>query len=131
MDWVQGDNEVLMEKIDSFNAPYYAPSMEEVKREVEEEGSFEITCLKGFEINWDGGCQNNEPESSDDEQKLTSRGQKVAKTIRAVVESMLESHFGDGIDMESLFVKYAQLVDDYYSKANPIYINFIMSFTRK
>ncbi|KAI5656088.1 hypothetical protein M9H77_24881 [Catharanthus roseus] len=42
--------------------------------------------------------------------RRTSRGQKVAKTIRAVVESMLECHFGEDIDMDALFVKYGELL---------------------
>ncbi|KAI5656091.1 hypothetical protein M9H77_24884 [Catharanthus roseus] len=124
--------QVTEEKIDSFNAPYYAPSAEEVKTAVEEEGSFAINYFKAIEIEWDVGFQNDSEKQDEDEMRRTSRGQKVAKTIRAVVESMLEGHFGKDIDMDALFVKYAELADDYFnSKGRPIYINFVMSFTRK
>ncbi|KAL3538071.1 hypothetical protein ACH5RR_001437 [Cinchona calisaya] len=118
------EGRVLEEEINSFNAPYYAPSMEEVKIQVEQEGSFMINSLKAFEVEWDAGFPiENKPE-------LSSRGRRVAKTIRAVVESMLESQFGRDI-MDDLFVKYAELVDDYYSRAVPTYINLVMSVTRK
>lgn len=107
------------EKVDSFNAPYYAPCAEEIKMEVEREGSFSIDMIEGFEIEWDGG--------SDDKQ---SRGRRVAKTIRAVVESMLESQFGRDI-MDELFHRYAELVDDYLSKNTTKYTNLVISMFRK
>ncbi|KAJ0785980.1 putative jasmonate O-methyltransferase [Helianthus annuus] len=44
------DGLVEKEKIDSFNAPYYAPSPEEVKRQVENEGSFVVVDVKSFGI---------------------------------------------------------------------------------
>lgn len=116
---------VLEEKINSFNAPYYAPSLEEVRIEVEEEGSFLINSLKVFEVEWDDGFQSQENKS-----QLSSRGRRVAKTIRAVVESMLELHFGRDI-LDDLFVKYAELVDDNFSRTTPKYINLVMSLTRK
>ncbi|KAF5817955.1 putative caffeine synthase [Helianthus annuus] len=46
---------VEKEKIDSFNAPYYAPSPEEVKCQVENEGSFVVVDVKSFGIEWDAG----------------------------------------------------------------------------
>ncbi|KAK4481430.1 hypothetical protein RD792_012321 [Penstemon davidsonii] len=114
------------EKIDSFNAPYYAPSVEEVRNVIEEEGSFIIKHLEAFEIGWDEGY------SSDSDTNITTRGQHVAKTIRAVVESMLESHFGTLI-MDHLFYRYGQLIDDYFfkTKTRPIHINLVISVTRK
>lgn len=83
-------------KIDNFNAPYYAPSVEEVKWEIRKEGSFTVNGLEAFEIEWDGGHQN---KSTADE---LSRGERVGKTIRAVVEPMLEDSFGREI-MDELF----------------------------
>ncbi|KAF7829643.1 abscisic acid 8'-hydroxylase 4 [Senna tora] len=77
--------EIEEEKVDSFDAPYYAPCMEEVKLGVEKEGSFMIEALEAYEIDWDGG--------DDKEMSHESIGERVARTIRAVVESMLESHF--------------------------------------
>ncbi|KAL3514674.1 hypothetical protein ACH5RR_027391 [Cinchona calisaya] len=117
------EGRVEEEKINSFNALYYAPSVEEVKVEVEQEGSFLINSLKAFEVEWDAGF-------STDSANVSSRGRRVAKTIRAVVESMLESQFGRDI-MDDLFVKYAELVDDYYSTTVPKYIDLVISLTRK
>ncbi|KAI3807327.1 hypothetical protein L1987_23253 [Smallanthus sonchifolius] len=118
------DGLVEKEKIDSFNAPYYAPSAEEVKREAESDGSFVVDGVEAFEIEWDDGY-------STDDFKLSS-GNRVAKTIRAVVEPMFESHFHLGADMmDELFRRYAKIIDDCFSKTKFKYINIVISFVRK
>lgn len=116
------------EKVDTFNAPYYAPCTEELEAEIEKEGSFIVDRLEGFEIDWDadGG---DVIHNSTFETQL--RGQRVAKTIRAVVESMLEHHFGNDIPMDDLFRRYGQLVGDYLSKKETKYINFVISLIRR
>ncbi|GFZ10350.1 jasmonic acid carboxyl methyltransferase [Actinidia rufa] len=94
------------EKIDSFNAPYYAPCPEELKSVVKTEGSFVVDQLETFEIDWDGGVSSNSiSEAHKTDLEKFSSGQRVAKTIRAVVESMLESHFGKQI-MDDLFYSF-------------------------
>ncbi|XP_065847294.1 probable jasmonic acid carboxyl methyltransferase 2 [Euphorbia lathyris] len=108
------------EKVDNFDAPYYAPCVEEIKTEVEKEGSFMIHTIEAFEIDWDGDKDNN---------TNNSPGQKVAKTIRAVVEGMLEAHFGSEI-MDDLFLRYSKLVDHYLSNNNTKYFNFVISMFR-
>nr|CAD1842827.1 unnamed protein product [Ananas comosus var. bracteatus] len=45
------------EKVESFNAPYYAPSVEEVKDEVTIQGSFSMSRIEIFEVNWDDNSQ--------------------------------------------------------------------------
>ncbi|KAI7734932.1 hypothetical protein M8C21_019820 [Ambrosia artemisiifolia] len=117
------DGLVDKEKIDSFNAPYYAPSPEEVRREVEIEGSFVVVDVEAFEIEWDDGDWSSHKISS---------GNRVAKTIRAVVEPMLETHFhlGPGI-MDELFRRYAKIIDDCFSERKLKYINLVISFMRK
>ncbi|KAK6130988.1 hypothetical protein DH2020_035269 [Rehmannia glutinosa] len=119
---------VQEEEIDSLNAPYYAPSSEEVRNIIQEEGSFLINHLEAFEISWEGGnaCDKHD---YDDLQKL-SRGQQVAKTIRAVVEPMLVSHFGREI-MDELFTRFGNLVDVYFSNTKAKHINLVISVTRK
>lgn len=116
------------EKIDNFNAPYYAPCPEELKFEIQKEGSFMVDRLEVFEIEWDGGEQSES--SFDSTIETLSRGERVAKTIRAVVESMLESHFGREI-MDELFKRYSQIVDHHLSKARANYINLVLSLVRK
>lgn len=118
---------VKEDKINSFNAPYYAPCPEELKIAVENEGSFMINRIEAFEIEWDASVSSN---SSDNEKILSSRGQQFAKTIRAVVESMMENHFGNEI-MDNLFSVYSDLVDDYIYKNRAVYVNLVVSLIRK
>ncbi|KAM7272344.1 hypothetical protein ACFE04_027007 [Oxalis oulophora] len=77
------------EKLDSFNAPYYAPCADELMTEIAKEGSFCMDKLEAFEVDWDGSGHGDNTIFA-----TLSRGQRVAKTIRAVVESMVEDHFG-------------------------------------
>ncbi|KAK5823819.1 probable jasmonic acid carboxyl methyltransferase 2 [Gossypium arboreum] len=116
------------EKLDSFNAPYYAPCTEEIKDEIEKEGSFTIDRLEAFEIDWDGGAVT---DIHTPHGKL-SVGRRVAKAIRAVVESMLESHFRIEPDvMDDLFIRYGGIVGTHLSKSRTKYINLVMALTKK
>ncbi|XP_055835716.1 probable jasmonic acid carboxyl methyltransferase 2 [Solanum dulcamara] len=121
---------VKEEKIDSFNAPYYAPCPGELEIAVEKQGSFMINCIEAFEIEWDTSISSNSSHQCEDEKMLLSSGQQFAKTIRAVVESMVENHFGNGI-MDDLFSVYSDLVDDYIYKKRAVYVNLVVSLTRK
>ncbi|KAK6115319.1 hypothetical protein DH2020_007588 [Rehmannia glutinosa] len=123
---------VQEERIDSFNAPYYAPSAEEVRNVIEEEGSTIINHLESFEIGWDEGfsIDNSACVRHDcDELEKLSRGQRVAKSYKAVIESMVESHFGKGI-MDELFFRYGELIDDYFNKTRAKHINLVISVTK-
>uniref|UniRef100_A0A9I9CI07 Jasmonate O-methyltransferase n=1 Tax=Cucumis melo TaxID=3656 RepID=A0A9I9CI07_CUCME len=113
------------DKIDSFNAPYYAPCMEEVKEEIEKEGSFMVERFEAFEVEWDGFAS-----EAEDGLKILTRGQRVAKTIRAVVETMLESHFGGRI-IDALFQHYGTIVQHYLSNNRTKYTNLVVSFVKK
>ncbi|KAL2318777.1 hypothetical protein Fmac_032653 [Flemingia macrophylla] len=106
------------EKVDSFDAPYYAPCLEEVKSEIEKEGSFVVEGHGAYEIDWDCGGSDLSPS--------LSRGERVARTIRAVVEPMLESHFGSHI-IDDLFRRHAQTVEDHLSNHTTNYVNFVIS----
>ncbi|KAL9358027.1 hypothetical protein Peur_051280 [Populus x canadensis] len=112
------------EKVDSFNAPYYGPCAEEMRLEIEKDGSFSVNRLETFEIDWDGGVDDVDTTSG-----AASRGQRVAKTIRAVVESMLESHFEKDI-MDELFRRYGEMVEGYLSKTGTKYTNLVISMVR-
>ncbi|XVF63814.1 hypothetical protein PTKIN_Ptkin09bG0116700 [Pterospermum kingtungense] len=116
------------EKVDSFNAPYYAPCVEEIKVEIQKEGSFIIDRLEAFEVDWDGGAVTD----IDTAQGKLLIGQGVAKTIRAVVESMLESHFGiEQNVMDELFIRFAEIVGNHLAKSRTKYINLVMSLIKK
>ena len=115
------------EKIESFNAPFYAPCMEEVRMEIEKEGSFDIDRFEEFDVEWDDST-----EGTISGLKSPSRGQRVAKTIRAVVETMLESHFKFGGEiMDELFERYGTIVEDYLSWNTIKSTNLVVSFVKK
>ncbi|KAK7383012.1 hypothetical protein VNO78_28677 [Psophocarpus tetragonolobus] len=115
------------EKVDSFDAPYYAPCFEELKMEIEKEGSFMVDEHEAYEIDWDAGW---ELESDSTMGRPLSSGERVARTIRAVVESMLESHFGCHI-MDELFRRFAQMVEDHLSNTRTKYINLVISLIKQ
>ncbi|XP_074270441.1 putative jasmonic acid carboxyl methyltransferase 2 [Silene latifolia] len=111
------------EKVDSFNAPFYAPHHEEVKNLIEEESSFYVDRFEAIEVEWAGGKFNlNDP-------RLT-RGATMAKMQRAVLESMLEHHFGEDI-IDELFLRYAKTWEDHLLfDESPTFINLVISLTR-
>lgn len=92
--------------MDSFNAPYYAPSIDELVSEIQREGSFLIDRLETFKCEWNCGLQ---------DVSGASRGERVGRMMRAAVESIVECHFGGHI-MDQLFRRYVELVEDWYSK---------------
>ncbi|XAR61730.1 Jasmonate O-methyltransferase [Bertholletia excelsa] len=96
----------------------------EVKMAVETEGSFTVDRLEAFEVDWDGGVAATNAVESE------SSGQRVAKTIRAVVEPMLESHFGGHV-MDDLFRIYGDIVDSYMSKSRLKFIDLMVCLSRK
>lgn len=115
--------------MDSFNAPYYTPSIDEVKSEVEDEGSFSIRRFHCFEVEWDAGDSKND--TPEEFYRPITRGQRVSQTIRAVTESMLAEQFGHHI-MDDLFQRYADILDArMLKKKRCIYINFVLSLVKK
>ncbi|MQL82406.1 hypothetical protein Taro_014881 [Colocasia esculenta] len=123
------------EKVDSFNLPYYAPSASEVESEIQSEGSFSLKRLEVFEVPWEA-CQGH---GDDDHgelkhgcslvQKMT-RGQSMSNCLRAVLESMLASHFGGDI-LQDLFSRYSKVLEDRLSREKLTLPNIVMSLVRK
>ncbi|PIA36696.1 hypothetical protein AQUCO_03300127v1 [Aquilegia coerulea] len=111
-------------KLDSFNLPLYSPCLEEVKAVIEEQGSFHLNLLEAFDAEGDTNYDYEKEVEFDDFIKAVSR------TVRAVTESMLVSHFGEEI-LEELFDKYAKYVGQYIGKEKNKYVNLIMSMTKK
>nr|XP_009383765.1 PREDICTED: jasmonate O-methyltransferase-like [Musa acuminata subsp. malaccensis] len=118
------------EKVDSFNAPYFSPSLEEVKQEIEREGSFSIRTLDLFEASWDAAHGSRQTKQEAAALGEITHAKRMAKGVRAVLESMLESHFGEGI-MEELFSRYTSLLEGYYSRNKPQVTNIVIALTRK
>ncbi|WOH15546.1 hypothetical protein DCAR_0935088 [Daucus carota subsp. sativus] len=112
------------EDINTFNLPIYTPCTSELKAIIKSEGSFSLDRLETFEVNWD---------MQDENEKLKpeySSGEFVAKTIRAVLEPLLASHFGNTL-MDKLFEQYAKHVSEHLSKEKTNYFNIVVSLTRK
>lgn len=93
------------EKLASFNIPQYAPSMEEVRSIILEEGSFKILQLEAFKLPLDASlpCELNEGGAK---RNYLARGAYVARFVRAVFEPILETHFGNAV-MDDLFQRFA------------------------
>ncbi|XVF24333.1 hypothetical protein REPUB_Repub13aG0118700 [Reevesia pubescens] len=114
--------------VDSFNLPLYTPCKEEVIEIVEKEGSFDINDLQIFEVVSD-------PLSINDDQLgniYSQMGENIAKTVRAVVEPIVCSHFGDAI-IDKLFQRFAINIADSLSNFNTHHkrVNVIVSLTKK
>ncbi|KAA8547399.1 hypothetical protein F0562_003737 [Nyssa sinensis] len=103
--------EVEEEKLDSYDVHFYAPSKDELEDVVRREGSFEMEQLEMFEI-------------EKDVENGTSYGTAVAMTVRAIQESMISHHFGEGI-VDCLFEHYGQLVDEEMAKEEIRPITFV------
>nr|VDD37349.1 unnamed protein product [Brassica oleracea] len=109
------------EKIDAFNAPYYAASSQELKMPIEKEGSFLIDRLQVSPVNWEGGSVTEENyDILRSKPEALASGRRVAKTIRAVIEPMLEPTFGHNV-MDELFERYAKIVGEYSYVSSPRY----------
>jgi hypothetical protein len=99
---------------------FYAPSADEIEGEVDKEGSFELERLEMLEVKKDKG--NTEGD--------ISYGKAVAKTVRAVQESMLVQHFGEKI-LDKLFDTYCRMVDDELAKEDIRPITFVVVLRKK
>ncbi|XP_077247551.1 putative jasmonic acid carboxyl methyltransferase 2 [Tasmannia lanceolata] len=110
------------EKVDSFKLPVYMPSTEELKAVIQTEGSFVVNLLEILEVTAD-------VEGIVDENGLVM-AQMVAKSLRAVIESMLASHFGEGI-VEELFQRLADIIAKYNPKVPVKLIYLTLSMTKK
>ncbi|KAJ0989059.1 hypothetical protein J5N97_007415 [Dioscorea zingiberensis] len=91
------------DKVDSYNVPFYAPSEEEVKDEVEREGSFAIENIQVCEFS----------SSSGDAEKDV---RTATMAIRAIQESMIKHHFGEHI-IDPFFQVFSELLTEARAKS--------------
>lgn len=116
--------------------PYYASCADEVNLVLEKEGSFIKDRLEAFKLDWDSSgadLDHKVPNGAlEDDQTITSSGQGVTNTIRAVTESVLEFHFEKEI-MDELYQKYAELLSKYLSNSTtmPKTTVFVISLVKK
>ncbi|XP_078179554.1 putative jasmonic acid carboxyl methyltransferase 1 isoform X1 [Carex rostrata] len=115
------------QKVDFFNVPFYAPSMDEVEQEIINEGSFAIKNIELFEASYNAllADQYFEEEKQEEITQNTSNGiqfshlkarhyaELTARSNWVVLESMIRNHFGGEI-MEELFKRYCDLLEEYY-----------------
>lgn len=113
-------------KLDTFNMPMYAPSLEEVRNVIQREGSYNINLLETFQLSWDAGSSNGENSL----EGKYARGKQVAMKLRPVVESILVSHFGNAI-LDDLFQRFSIRVADCIEKGLGVHTNVIISLTKK
>ncbi|RVX16766.1 Salicylate carboxymethyltransferase [Vitis vinifera] len=92
---------------------------------VSEEGSFTINRLEVSEVNWNAYHGEFCPSDAHKD-----GGYNVAKSMRAVAEPLLVSHFGDGI-IEEVFCRYKKIVADRMSREKTEFVNVTVSMTKR
>ncbi|WCJ39323.1 S-adenosyl-L-methionine-dependent methyltransferases superfamily protein [Euphorbia peplus] len=122
-------NEGIIEEstLDNFNSPFYNPSVEEVKNVIKIEDSFKIKRIEEFELGWDTNIEDGNNDLSFD---IIERGKYVANYMRAIIETMLIRHFGDGI-IDDLFHRFFLKVVDCLEKKTGFYNHVVVSVVKK
>ncbi|KAH6808991.1 hypothetical protein C2S51_026774 [Perilla frutescens var. frutescens] len=82
------------ERVESYDVHYYEPCKQEIQDIVTKQGSFKLDRLEILEK----------------DVILSVSGVAIAKTVRAVQESMISLHFGEGI-LDELFDEYGKLLE--------------------
>ncbi|XP_044327858.1 anthranilate O-methyltransferase 3-like [Triticum aestivum] len=113
------------EKLDSFNLPIYAPSVNEVKEVVAQNGLFNISHIKLFESNWDPHDDSEGGEVQNSEQS----GINIAKSLRAVFGPLLAKHFGESL-LNRLFKKCANYATQHLERGEGKYLLICVSLKR-
>ncbi|CAL0318182.1 unnamed protein product [Lupinus luteus] len=102
---------VKQEKVDSYEVHFYAPSKEEIEDEVSKQGLLKLERLEMCEI--------------EKSEQGVDYSTKVAMAIRAIQESMISNHFGEGV-LDNLFENYARLVQEEMAKGDIKPITFVL-----
>ncbi|KAL6605863.1 hypothetical protein ACP70R_041516 [Stipagrostis hirtigluma subsp. patula] len=114
------------EKLNSFNLPIYEASIDEVKAVIKQSQLFDIDHIKLFESNWDPY-----DDSLDDVvQDSIESGVNVAKCMRAVVETLFASHFGESV-LDALFEEYACMVAKHLECQKTKYSVIVLSLKKR
>ncbi|KAJ7965548.1 Methyltransferase-like protein [Quillaja saponaria] len=123
------ENLIEGEKLDSFNIPVYCPTAKEVEQVIEAEGSFTLTRMECFNMDWYAGmykCDNEDSAKHFNEQK---KCKFAADHVRAVLEPVLKPHFGAAI-MDDLFLRFATKLVHLVDVKNLKFANLTMSMTK-
>jgi hypothetical protein len=116
---------VEKEKLDSFNLPFYVPSVDEVRDVIRQSQAFDVTHIQLFESNWD---PHDDTEDDDGDLVLdgVQSGVNVAKSIRAVIGPLIAHHFGEHV-LDDLFELYAKNVAVHLQKVKTKYPVIVVS----
>lgn len=109
------------ETLDIFNVPLYTPSPSEIENCIKKEESFEINQLQVMELDWGDAV----PHAIEDDADVG----RVTCMMRAVAESMLADHFGEGL-MDEVFRRYGQVLGDCMAKERTFFTNVTVSLTK-
>ncbi|XP_022978517.1 salicylate carboxymethyltransferase-like [Cucurbita maxima] len=115
---------VEKEKMVRFNIPNFMPTPQEIKEEIQKEGSFMIKRLEVSRIDWN--FYNIDSSSVD---VGVDSSYNIAKCIRSVMEPLMIPHFGEPI-MEQLFDRYRKVVKDEMANKKIEFINLTVSLVR-
>ncbi|KMT14986.1 hypothetical protein BVRB_3g064910 [Beta vulgaris subsp. vulgaris] len=111
------------DKLSTFNSHMYAPSEAELNHLVEKEGSFNLDQVHISEVSW----KPNEQYKNSYNKPLDHND--VAKCMRAVVEYLLISHFGEAI-IEEVFLRFKEIIRVSMAKENSVFVNLTISLTK-
>ncbi|OEL12531.1 Anthranilate O-methyltransferase 2 [Dichanthelium oligosanthes] len=117
------EGRVQKEKLDSFNLPFYAPSVDEVRDVIKQSEVFDTNHIQLFESNWD---PHDDLDDSDVVLDSVQSGVNVAQSIRAVIEPLIAHHFGEHI-LVDLFEIYARNVAVHLQKVKTKYPVIVLS----
>eukprot|EP00253_Pinus_taeda_P023841 PITA_23841 len=111
------------EKLDSFNIPFYDPSVEELQSIVKTENSFEIvsmSLLKGFPLH--PLCEVREGEEA-------MFGKTVGNFYRAMFENIVATHLGADEDLvDEFFSRFANRAAANYEEYSPNTLDLVVAF---
>ncbi|CAO2047715.1 unnamed protein product [Urochloa humidicola] len=118
------EGRVEKENLDSFNLPFYAPSVDEVRDVmIKESELFDINHIQLFESNWD---PHDDMDDGDLVLDSVQSGINVAHSIRAIIEPLIAHHFGEHI-LDDLFEIYARNVALHLQKVKTKYPVIVLS----
>nr|UMB49593.1 salicylic acid methyltransferase [Geranium robertianum] len=114
------------EKLDSFNVPCYNATEEEVRKLIEEQGSFTLQSLETVTMEWDAYIK----QAYGDDVTKAAREEILTATVRAALEPILAAQFGESV-MDELFRRFQGLVIDHMEAHNCHFVNLVMCLTKK
>jgi anthranilate O-methyltransferase len=121
---------VKKDKLDSFNLPFYAPSMDEVRDVITRSQAFDITHIRLFESNWDPHDDDDVEMKMEEDVAAVQSGVNVARSIRAVIGPLIARHFGEHI-LDDLFELHAKNVAVHLQKVKTKYPVIVVSLQAK